>query len=86
MHMTANRLVLLNPEEVYLGQLLVRAARALAETDPTLWNALGESFARTARAGEGPRLAELLPAAFADVFAPPPFLAHGDPAPCSNPG
>ncbi|HYU32689.1 MAG TPA: lantibiotic dehydratase C-terminal domain-containing protein [Thermoanaerobaculia bacterium] len=86
MHMTANRLGLLNPEEVYLGQLLARSARALAETDPVLWSFLCESLDRTAQAGEGPRLAEILPAAFADLFAPPPFLAHGDPAPCSNPG
>lgn len=38
MHMTANRLGLLNPEEVYLGRALGRAARELAAADPAFWS------------------------------------------------
>jgi hypothetical protein len=40
-HMTANRLGLLNPEEIYLGRLLWRAAREIAASAPELWQALG---------------------------------------------
>ncbi|HEX2093811.1 MAG TPA: lantibiotic dehydratase C-terminal domain-containing protein [Longimicrobiaceae bacterium] len=36
-HMTANRLGLLNPEEAYLGRMLWRATRELADTDPAFW-------------------------------------------------
>lgn len=40
LHMTANRLGLGNPEEVYLGRALWRAAGAFAETEPELWKRL----------------------------------------------
>lgn len=39
LHMTANRLGLRNPEEVYLGRMLQRALTAVAEADPTFWRA-----------------------------------------------
>lgn len=86
MHMTANRLGLLNPEEVYLGRLLTRSALALAEAEPARWRGLCESLGRKAQTDEGPRLSDLLPAAFADLFASHTFSADGDPTPCSNPG
>lgn len=37
LHMTANRLGLLNPEELYLGQILGHAARALSAEEPEFW-------------------------------------------------
>jgi hypothetical protein len=40
LHMTANRLGLLNPEELYLGQILSRAAQELATAEPEFWRAL----------------------------------------------
>lgn len=43
LHMTANRAGLLNPEEVYLGRMLWRAALELAEADPSSWSAAWEA-------------------------------------------
>jgi hypothetical protein len=40
MHMTANRLGLLNPEEVYLNRLLWRSIQDLADRAPGLWSDL----------------------------------------------
>lgn len=40
LHMTANRLGLLNPEELYLGQILSRAAQELATAEPEFWRTL----------------------------------------------
>lgn len=37
MHMSANRLGLMNPEEVYLTRMLHRAATNLADSDPAFW-------------------------------------------------
>ena len=37
LHMTANRLGVLNAEELYLGQILSRAAGELATADPVFW-------------------------------------------------
>jgi hypothetical protein len=41
-HMTANRLGLINPEEIYLGRLLWRAVTETVASDPGLWEALGD--------------------------------------------
>lgn len=43
LHMTANRLGLVNAEEVYLGRILWRAARSLAASDPTAWRDLWDA-------------------------------------------
>lgn len=37
MHMTANRLGLMNRDEVYLCRMLQRAVQAVAEEDPPFW-------------------------------------------------
>lgn len=37
MHMTANRLGVYNPQEVYLGRMMSRAATAVSKSDPALW-------------------------------------------------
>lgn len=50
LHMSANRLGLKNPEEVFLCRLLGRAVRDSAANDPDLWKAIG--LALGARAGE----------------------------------
>lgn len=44
-HMTANRLGLSNPEEIYLGRIVCRAVREIAETEPATWSRLLESLA-----------------------------------------
>lgn len=61
MHMTANRLGLSNPEEVYLSRLLSLAARDLVDSDRDLW---------CTRSSGDPRacLRDLLPSALATVF------------------
>ncbi|HEX8321097.1 lantibiotic dehydratase C-terminal domain-containing protein [Longimicrobium sp.] len=46
LHMTANRLGLLNPQEVYLARMLWRAAEAAAAADPVWWRACWEARAR----------------------------------------
>jgi hypothetical protein len=72
MHMTANRLGLANPEEVYLSRLLSRTARALADTDPGLWRNLERCLAeRSMGSGSVAPLPELLPPALAAVFPRP---------------
>jgi hypothetical protein len=62
--MSANRLGLRNPEEVYLGRMLLRSADALAASDPELWRGLRERIIAPPE-GAGERLAELLPCALA---------------------
>ena len=42
-HMTANRLGLRNPEEVYLGRMLQRAIAAVAEEDPAFWRTVADA-------------------------------------------
>jgi hypothetical protein len=71
MHMTANRLGLSNPEEVYVAHLLSRTARELAATDPELWRALERILA--VRPDRGP-LSELIPAAVAATFPRTPVV------------
>lgn len=44
LHMTANRLGLSNPEEVYLGRLLTRTCREIARAGPDLWKQLRETL------------------------------------------
>lgn len=41
LHMTANRLGLTNPEEVYLSRLLTRTLERVEERDPELWERVG---------------------------------------------
>lgn len=41
LHMTANRLGLTNPEEVYLSRLLTRSLERVEERDPDFWSRLG---------------------------------------------
>lgn len=66
MHMTANRLGVSINEEIYLGRILWRAARDLAETDPASWRALVEALAagRHAAARRPGGLGDLLEARF----------------------
>jgi hypothetical protein len=52
LHMTANRLGLLNPEELYLGQILSRATRELASAEPEFWRGVWRRRQR-ARLGSG---------------------------------
>lgn len=58
MHMTANRLGLKNPEELYLSRLMQRAAEHLARTEPELWShctsALGQPLPSLSGADAGP--------------------------------
>jgi len=49
LHMTANRLGLLNPEEVYLGRMLTRTYRELRKADPELWKDLRELLRERSR-------------------------------------
>lgn len=42
LHMTANRLGLLNPEELYLSQILSRAVQELSTADPDFWRDVWE--------------------------------------------
>jgi hypothetical protein len=58
MHMTANRLGLSNPDEVYLSRLLLRAAEAVSRDDAPLWRAAWD--ARRRRAEGGPSLRALV--------------------------
>jgi hypothetical protein len=44
-HMTANRLGLSNPEEIYLGRIVCRAVREIEETEPATWSWFLESLA-----------------------------------------
>lgn len=41
-HMTANRLGLNNPEEIYLGRMLGRAGQRLLEAEPEIWERFRE--------------------------------------------
>jgi hypothetical protein len=50
LHMTANRAGLLNPEEVYLGRMLWRAAGELAGADPSFWSAAWEAHRQQEKA------------------------------------
>ncbi len=69
MHMTANRLGLSNPEEVYLSRLLSRTARELADSDPGLWHLLEQCLDERSRNPATPsRLPELLPSVLSSVF------------------
>lgn len=56
MHMTANRLGLKNPEEVYLGRLMTRAGRALQKTETDLWRRLQSVQADSAAPTHAERL------------------------------
>jgi len=69
MHMTANRLGLSNPEEVYLGRLLVRAARDLLENEPGVRRQLSDLLATRKRGPAPPRqrLRDLLLPALAEL-------------------
>lgn len=51
-HMTANRLGLRNPEEVYVGRMLQRALAAVAEDDPAFWRTVAD--AHRAQASDRP--------------------------------
>ncbi|HEV7507446.1 MAG TPA: lantibiotic dehydratase C-terminal domain-containing protein [Thermoanaerobaculia bacterium] len=70
MHMTANRLGLTNPDEVYLSRMLWRACQALAESNPLLWDRLAESFSEpaAARVERSDRLEDLISQAFAQLY------------------
>lgn len=48
LHMTANRLGLLNPEELYLSQILSRAVQELSTTDPDFWRGAWEHHSHRA--------------------------------------
>jgi len=61
LHMTSNRLGMLNPEEVYLGRMLGLAARALAAEDAPFW--AGAWAAHRTRPARGERLAAMAAAA-----------------------
>ena len=69
LHLSANRLGLLNPEEVYLGRILVRASRAAREAGS--WSAGWPAVATPAAAKS---CAELLELALADFQAAPSAL------------
>jgi len=49
-HMTANRLGLRNPEEVYVGRMLQRAVAAVAEDDPAFWRTVADAHRAQAAA------------------------------------
>ncbi|MBV9773857.1 MAG: hypothetical protein JO040_07900 [Gemmatimonadetes bacterium] len=59
LHMTANRLGLLNPEELYLGRILWRAARELAVSEPVFWKEAWTAHRQQGRK-PGARLRDLL--------------------------
>ncbi|HEX2202865.1 MAG TPA: lantibiotic dehydratase C-terminal domain-containing protein [Longimicrobium sp.] len=73
LHMTANRLGLLNPDEFYLCHLLARAARALAEDDPAFWRDLWEAHA--GRPPAGPPLRDRVAPAMAGLLTLSPDVA-----------
>jgi hypothetical protein len=66
LHMSANRLGLRNPEEVYLGRALWRAAEELRVQDPSLWARLDRGT-REPDDGAGERLRERAESAATDA-------------------
>jgi hypothetical protein len=78
MHMTANRLGLLNSEEVYLGRLLWRSARDLAEWAPKLWLQLCDFLASpSGTCGDSSGLGDLRKLALARGFGSFPCNPSG---------
>jgi len=65
-HMTANRLGLRNPEEVYLGRILQRAVNGVMEADPALRRRLVDAHRAQAAARPPGSLRERTRAALAD--------------------
>lgn len=65
MHMTANRLGLLNGEEVYLCRILARTLEAVAEADPDFWSAVWKTHRERTGAPVWP-LHERVPAALVE--------------------
>lgn len=74
MHMTANRLGMSNPDEVYLCRLLTRALAALREEQPDAWRAAWEAHRAWSWAPAAPLDAQVRSAlrAFAAPAAPVP--------------
>lgn len=88
LHMTANRLGLLNPEEVYIGRLLWRSVCDLAERDPSLWNDLCEFLSSNAKHAARLPVDDLLVPALTSCFGSLPFpnFPRGDTRLCSRTG
>ena len=71
MHMTANRLGLLNPEEVYISRLLWRSVRDLADRSPGLWRDLCDVLAsNVGGCGDVVELDDLLAPVMTSCFEP----------------
>ena len=84
LHMTANRLGLTNPEEVYLGRILWRAVRDLRVGDAVFWTSMWASRAEHGQATGAPALRALMPSTLAWVTEHDP-LAHVDPKAAHGP-
>jgi hypothetical protein len=52
-HMTANRMGLLSPEELYVGRILWRTLQHVANADPALWSSLESSVREPGRRRPG---------------------------------
>jgi hypothetical protein len=70
MHMTANRLGLGTPEEIYLGRLLWRAAHELATKDCAFWSTFSGACDRRRATDPTRRLDSLCAQTLADLAAP----------------
>lgn len=75
LHMTANRLGLINAEEVYLARMIERSLEALEQEDRARWSSLQRTFAERAKAGSlrGERLRDALPRFLDETLAGYPF-------------
>lgn len=69
-HMTANRLGLRNPEEVYLGRILQRAISALAEEDPAFWRSVEDAHRAQSTEARSTTLRHFTSAALRSFAAP----------------
>lgn len=79
LHMSANRLGLRNPEEVYLGGLVSAALIEVSERSPVRWRELGRVLARSRRAVLDPAVLEQgLPSALLAGLGAP-LAAGGEP-------
>jgi hypothetical protein len=70
LHMTANRLGLRNPEEVYFARILWRAAQEVSVSNPSLWQSLREAE-RKPGSSEA-ELADLIPQSLEELLREAP--------------
>jgi hypothetical protein len=75
-HMTANRLGLRNPEEIYVGRMLQRAIAAVAEDDPAFWRTVADAHRAQAAAAPTAGLRAFTRATLRSFASGAPFPAE----------